>query len=298
MKTFEKNIEDRKVLKQRLEELLGKNADYSGLPRCAFLFDGFTIEKDGTLYVEDDADEEVLSTLISEGLIKEESSDDPEDEEENILKPRIAFGTDKHTGRSLRNLTFLLYGQANLISKATGGSFDVDEGFVKRLDLDTTLETTEAFLDALRQYEENHGPVFTGVEITEEEINFTGFPEQGDPIKTQAFKDLAKGINETAIRYKRTIAKKANESNEKYYFRMFMVRCGLDGKEYGDTRKSLMENLSGHCAFKTSVEEERWKKRQQIKREALKAAKAAAKAEESKVEAEEADDDDEEEQED
>ena len=38
-------------------------------------------------------------------------------------------------------------------------------------------------------------------------------------------------------------------------------------------RKILMENLSGHAAFRTPADEEKWKARQQTKKLALKAAK-------------------------
>ena len=41
-------------------------------------------------------------------------------------------------------------------------------------------------------------------------------------------------------------------------------------------RKALMENLSGHAAFRTKEEEEKWKARQKEKRDELKAAKAGA----------------------
>ena len=50
----------------------------------------------------------------------------------------------------------------------------------------------------------------------------------------------------------------------------------MNGPEFKTTRKILMENLTGHCAFRTPEEEAKWKARQAEKREALKAAKEAA----------------------
>ena len=70
MKTYEKNIENRKELVSRLEELTGLKAHYTFMPRCAYEIGAFTVEKDGGLTVQDDADESILETLIAEGMIK------------------------------------------------------------------------------------------------------------------------------------------------------------------------------------------------------------------------------------
>ena len=80
---------------------------------------------------------------------------------------------------------------------------------------------------------------------------------------------------------KRIQAKVVNDDNEKYAFRIWLLRIGMNGGEYKVSRKTLMENLSGHTAFRTKDEEDRWKARQKEKREELKAAKAAAEAEET-----------------
>ena len=69
MRKFEKNIDNRKLLVGRLSELTRLESRYTFVPRCAYVVGSFTVEKDGTLTVEDGADEQVLSTLISEGMI-------------------------------------------------------------------------------------------------------------------------------------------------------------------------------------------------------------------------------------
>ena len=50
----------------------------------------------------------------------------------------------------------------------------------------------------------------------------------------------------------------------------------IDGKEYKETRKVLLENLSGHTAFRTKADEEKWKARQAEKRQALRESKEMA----------------------
>lgn len=69
MKKYAKNIENRKVLVERLEELTGKKARYTFVPRCAYEIGDFTVEKDGSLTVQDGADETVIQVLKDEDMI-------------------------------------------------------------------------------------------------------------------------------------------------------------------------------------------------------------------------------------
>jgi hypothetical protein len=83
MKTYEKNVHDRKVLVKRLEDLTGEKGKYSFVPRMAYLFTGCAVEKDGSLTVEEGMDVSVIDILISEGLIKANTLDAVENAEEN-----------------------------------------------------------------------------------------------------------------------------------------------------------------------------------------------------------------------
>ena len=50
----------------------------------------------------------------------------------------------------------------------------------------------------------------------------------------------------------------------------------MNGPDFKETRKILMENLSGHAAFRTDEEAQKFLAREKAKRDALKAAKQAA----------------------
>ena len=368
MARYAMKTEDRKVLKERLEQLSGQKPRYMGPPSFAYIFDGISLERDGTVATEADADMGIIETLISEGLVEGEAGTEPaesrteetgvpaepdaeaEDEadigmeteteaednadtsveteaeaeddadisveteaeaeddtdtgmesdveaeddadtgieteteaedddgtepEENILKPEISFPTARHSGVSLRNILNTLYSQGHLISKATGGSFSVEEGLVEALREDKTVQSYETFAKTVAAYEEENGPAITGLAITPDKVSFTGFPEQGDPAKIRAYMELAAAISRSAIKHKRILARRNENENEKYYFHIWLTRIGLDGAEHKETRACLMENLSGHVAFRTPEDGERWKKRQAEKREALKAQKEA-----------------------
>ena len=53
----------------------------------------------------------------------------------------------------------------------------------------------------------------------------------------------------------------------------------MDGKDCKQARKILMENLSGHTAFRTRADEEKWKARQAEKRQALRESKESTAGE-------------------
>ena len=71
MRTYMKMMENRKELVKRLSQLAGIKAEYTKMPRCAFLVGDYAVERDGMLTVPDDADMEPIETLLTEGMIRE-----------------------------------------------------------------------------------------------------------------------------------------------------------------------------------------------------------------------------------
>lgn len=358
MLKFELNIEDRKTLAKRMEALTGIHPYYTRAPLYAYDIGCYTIDREGNLLVEaENADPEVLSTLLNEGLIcggeevsnleaasmvldtagpvegveqahsnvtvipaaqtednvqretaaagdlapdvehgqeEEEDVDVHEDDETAIEEvanneeetthgePEIPMDMNfdlpigKHTGVSLRNLVNLVYSRGPLISKATGGIFRVDEELVEALKDDTCTFTVANFLKTLEDYTGQHGSGMEGLVITKDAVSFQGFPVAPDMEHLTAYGQLAVLMNNQAITQKRIQAKEVNDSNEKYALRIWLLRLGMNGSEFKQTRKILMENLGGHTAFRTPEEAQRAKEKAQQKRDALKAAKEAA----------------------
>ena len=170
----------------------------------------------------------------------------------------------------------MIYSRGKLLSKATGGDFRVDKELLDALDEAGMVTKTEDFIRMVNE----HGGV-TGITFAEGKINFTGYPFSYDAEKTKALQQLTCVMNRHALEQKRIQAKVVDDTNEKYIFRIWLVRLGMGGSEYRETRRILMENLSGHTAFRTKADEEKWKTRQKEKREELKAAKAANAASET-----------------
>ena len=317
MKTYEKNIQDRKTLVKRIEELTGEKPRYTFAPRMSYQFANCAVEKYGELTVEDGMDMSVIETLITEGFIKpeataEETAPDeievesiPEEntaeeevteadetpklgqEAETIPEEPVTAETEaqevdglvisiplaKHTPESLRRLLNLFFSRGSLISKATGGNFSVEMNLLTALDKEGLIRTTDEFV---RKVDELGG--LTGITFSDGKLNFTGFPFTYDSAKLAACQQLACAISKHAIQQKRIQAKIVNEENEKYIFRIWLVRIGMEGDEYKETRKVLLENLTGNTAFRTKADEDKWKEKQLAKKQELQAAKEEAKA--------------------
>lgn len=228
-------------------------------------------EPDNT--AEDDATEDEPETEVQEVEEWQETEDQPE---EVPLDLELAFPVSQHNGVTLRNLVNLLYSRGKLIGKATGGHFHVEEGLVEKLKDDSCTFAIMNFINAVSDYKTEHGAALEGLKITTEKIIFTGFPTAPDYEHLTAFAQLAVLMNQQAISQKRIQAKDVNDENEKYALRTWLLRLGMNGPDFKETRKILMENLSGHAAFRTDEEAQKFLAREKAKRDALKAAKLAA----------------------
>ena len=198
---------------------------------------------------------------------------DAEETEAFPLDAGISFPLSKHTAASLTNLICMIHTRGPLISKATGGHFHADKDLVDAiLDRNTFLRTEEV-VSFVKEWDGSENGL-VGISFDEEKVIFDGFTGVRDQEHLQAFMKLAAAMNRMAQTQKRVQAKDTDDSNEKYSLRVWLVRLGLNGPEYKAERKILMANLSGHAAFRTPADEEKWKARQNAKKVALKAAKA------------------------
>ena len=257
--------DNRKETVARLAEITGTESHYTKVPRCAYEVGPYTLEKDGSITVAEDADFTPLKTLVQEGLVESLTVEVP---------------MTHHTGATLRNLVNLIYTRAGLLNKALGTGFRVDEELIEALKDDAITRTTESLLQAIGGFEAERGKAIDGLTFTPEKITFSSLPETEDAARLKTFTILCGMMNKQALDQKRIQAKAVNEENEKYALRIWLTRLGMNGAEFKEARKILMANLTGQCAFRTPAEEAKWKARQAEKREALKAAKAAEAEEE------------------
>lgn len=293
------NIEkgERKVLAQKIAELTGAEVRYAGVPSCAYEIDFFTLSKDSVLSFSDRSDTEIAEKVLEglaeagytsetvtypEGMTEEDIAElerayqsdkdeiepEPVNEETEPLNVNFSFPLEQHTAQSLINLIFMIHSRGALINKATGGTFSADKSLVDEIG-NNAFRSVHELIAFIREWGETNPPL-TGISFDSDKLTFDGFGE-ADADHVQTFMKLAAAMNQMAITQKRVQAKDVDDSNEKYTLRVWLIRLGMNGAEYKEDRKRLMENLSGHSAFRNDAERERWEAKQQAKRKAQKA---------------------------
>lgn len=294
---------ERKALVKVIADATGVKAEYRGMPTAAYGIDYFTVTKDGTLEFSDRSDSEeveaVLEALGAAGFDgvgetadetdeaqeaptetgtepqEDESGNETltEDETRHAVELTVTLPMTRHTGMSLRNLINLIYTRAGLLNRALGTTFRVDEGLVKALQNDACVLTLDRFFETVEAYENRSGKAANGLVIEPDRLSFSTLPETDDPAVLRAFTTLCAMMNKQAISQQRIQAKAVDADNEKYAMRIWLLRLGMNGQEYKEERRILMQNLSGHCAFRTEDDKLRWQAKQNEKRDALRAAK-------------------------
>ena len=257
-----KTMENRKDLVKRIEQLTEAKAVYTRMPECAFEIGEFKVERYGTLVFTEEADRDVIGTLLAEGLIRvyepeEENTDEGNEEETTEPEPvevNISLPMANHTAASLRNLAAMIRARGSLISKATGGHFSCAEELMEALNSVTDIP---AFLNTLG----NYPGALEGLEFSEDMVTFTGFPDTDRADRIQTFTILASMMNRMALEQKHTLARPVTTENEKYSFRIWLISLGMKGDEFKTARRILLAPLSGNAAFKDEAMQNRWKEK-------------------------------------
>lgn len=300
----------RKALAQKVADLIGADVRYAGVPSCAYEIDIFTLSKDAVLSFSDRTDSEIVEKVL-DGLAEagyssemvtpleetesaanteedyveidvtiisdtEEDADDHDDEPEDTtelpkpLTAEISFPLSQHTVQSLTNLICMIHSRGALLSKATGGAFCASKELTEAILDDNTFRSVHELIAFTREWGETNEPL-TGISFDSDKLIFDGFGQAKDAETVQTFTKLAAAMNKMAITQKRVQAKDVDDSNEKYALRIWLIRLGLNGADFKADRKRLMAPLSGHTAFRSDAERERWEAKQKAKREAVKA---------------------------
>ena len=165
--------------KKRIEQLTGERAVYTRMPECAFEIGEFKVERYGPLVFTEEADADVIDTLLAEGLIRaykpEETTDEEDVEEQDAeadeaseepVEVTISLPIVNHTATSLRNLAAMIRARGNLISKATGGQFSCTAELMEAINTATDIPTIKGILD------ENSGSL-DGLVIEEDRSRIT-----------------------------------------------------------------------------------------------------------------------------
>jgi hypothetical protein len=128
----------------------------------------------------------------------------------------IEFPLESFTEKGIANLEKLVASKAALIQKAVG---------------------TEAL----------------PIHLTETTIQFPWFRFGLERDVASAYVQFIASLCTAAKQQKRVTAKEKPVDNEKFAFRVFLIRLGFVGDDYKAARKILLKNLTGNSAFKNGV---------------------------------------------
>ena len=278
---------DRKALVQVIGQAMGIVPVYMKVPTCAYMIGDITVSKDGEIIWDERTDEETIRKVIGavsaagytavdhdlpETAADEAGAQEAEDAEESRAEEgtevTVSLPITGHNGATLRNLVNLVFTRAGLINRALGTDLSAEKGLCDALSESEGISTAEDFLRVITGYEKENGTALSGIVFTPERITFSTLPEDSAAEKIRAFTELVSMMNRQALKQKRIQAKAVNEENEKYALRIWLTRLGMNGPEFKETRRILMENLSGSAAFRTEADKQRWMERQSQKKHA------------------------------
>ena len=112
------------------------------------------------------------------------------------------------------------------------------------------------------------GDRLDGLTFTPDSLIFSGFPKENVTVTERAvYERLAERMNKIAQIQKKILAKEITEPNEKYTLRIWLVRMGMGGPDFKFDRKVLLRWLSGHTAFRTEADKEKWQTRQKARKQ-------------------------------
>jgi DNA-directed RNA polymerase subunit L len=236
---------DRKEMIKKLGEHLGLEPKYLGVPTFNYEIktdqEVYTIDRRGIITKSDGetitADEILHQSEIEKSLYQDSDS----------IQVKIEF--EDHTATSLKNIINMIYSKQHLIMM----SFQTEEHFMND---DFIQELNKEEINDLKELKASIEKLgrdrFPGFSIDFEEESFT-FYLHGSSLSSErakAFKDLCFLISEYSKTLNRASFKQAQDDNPKYALRTWLIRIGMKGPEYKESRKTLLKHLEGSSAFR------------------------------------------------
>ncbi|MDR3349482.1 MAG: amidoligase family protein [Acidaminococcales bacterium] len=177
-----------------------------------------------------------------------------------------------HTAKSLRNLLGIMYGKEDLLFKALRVSDDRVRYCKKtresvllaaRKDKNLTLDSLKAIWYDKNDYRDNPGEHYAPSRYhalnlhatsSKKTVEFRLFNSTLHAGEVKAYVHLALAISAQAMRQKSTQLTKTASDNEKFTFRTWLLRLGLIGDEFANTREHLLKRLDGNAAWRFAPE--------------------------------------------
>ena len=254
--------EERKAMVGIISKVLGEKPVYCGAPTFSYKIGAFEITKDGSLCFDDVTDEatvaRVRTTLREAGFTSEDveneascgdtGEDDPILTESMLEEPTaVDAAEDKLTPTETSEEPAPT---EEAMAEADEDSLSIS--LPRSLFTETALQNLDALLLSkgrlIRHAFDIREATYT---LTDDRITFAWLHGTITDETAKAYAAFISKLCEMARTQKRVTAKEKIVDNEKYAFRCFLLRLGMIGSAYKESRKILMQNLTGSSAFKS-----------------------------------------------
>ena len=273
--------ENRKEMVKAICELTGMIATYLFTPTYAYQVGPITISRDGSIDCEDEAMIEAIKPmLIERGWLEAETQDEmpveiesPADSKEmpeavddiSVEQMDITMPIPGWTVAQMTNLLRMFFSKQNLINRMLScDMLSIEEPFVQAISENPPESTAD--LEARVQEAIKTGSI-RGFRLSDEQVTLSTPFAQDEPTHWTAYADLLKGmlrIAETATRI--SLKRLDDPENEKYHANSWLMRMGMRGPQYKETRRILMGHLTGFAAFRSVADMQAHKERMARKR--------------------------------
>jgi hypothetical protein len=128
--------------------------------------------------------------------------------------------------------------------------------------LATLLGSKESLIEAALgedcAWERENGADVLPILFEGDTVKFPWLRRGTDGDVAKAWRVFLEAVVEFSRRIEKVIGKDKVVENEKFAFRVFMVRLGMNGNLHAPWRRILLRNLDGNSAFATEASKERW----------------------------------------
>ena len=171
------------------------------------------------------------------------------------------------TVAQVTNFLRMLCSKQNLINRMLGcDMLSIEESFVQAMSENPPESTAD--LEARVQEAIEAGSI-RGFRLDDEQVTLSTPFAQDEPTRWVAYADLLKGMLRVAKTATRISIKWLDDpENEKYHANSWLMRMGLRGPQYKETRRILMGHLTGFAAFRSVADMQVHKKRAAQRRRA------------------------------
>ena len=278
--------EERKAMVRIVGKVLEMKPTYCGAPSFSYTVGAFEITKDGSLCFDDATDEATVARVrtalreagfMSKGGENEASCGDTGEDKpiqtetantptevaapDELIQTEVTVNEEMPAETTVEEPTEVDTAESEPVSTEVAPTEEAvaesDEDSLS-VSLPRTLFTETALrnLDALllskgrliRHAFDIKEATYT---LTDDRITFAWLHGTITDETAKAYATFISKLCEMARTQKRVTAKEKIVDNEKYAFRCFLLRLGMIGSAYKESRKILLQNLTGSSAFKS-----------------------------------------------